>query len=271
MNKILATLLLSALSVASLSAQTADSQGNQPRKSATTRIISGAVIDKNGNPLPGATVQATGGAETVTTDSDGTFSIEVPIWLKSLTASYPGIGERKLKTTAYDQMIFTIKPHYRTYGFVSLMFANVWQVGAPSNNIVSNVQQLGLMGGAYRSWGGYAKVMFGLFGGGKDYYGDRNVGIEPTSTAGVIKRINNNFNVFLGVGVGFNYGEDEYSYNHEYSYRYGETTVAGAVEIGAMAKYKKLNVVLGVTYVTPGEWTINNGNIALFCGLGINI
>ncbi|WP_417471148.1 carboxypeptidase-like regulatory domain-containing protein, partial [Leyella stercorea] len=39
----------------------------------STRIIKGAVVDKNGNPLPGATVEATNGAESTTVDADGTF------------------------------------------------------------------------------------------------------------------------------------------------------------------------------------------------------
>lgn len=64
-----------------------------------TRVVTGAVIDKYGNPIPEAKVEATGGAENTMTNADGTFSIEVSQWLKSLTASYPGMGKivRKIK------------------------------------------------------------------------------------------------------------------------------------------------------------------------------
>lgn len=63
----------------------------------TTKTVTGAVVDDNGNPMPGALVEATGGAESVTTDADGTFTLEVPVWLKSLTATYPGLKPRKVK------------------------------------------------------------------------------------------------------------------------------------------------------------------------------
>lgn len=59
----------------------------------TTRVVTGAVIDKYGNPIPEAKVEATGGAESTVTNADGTFSIEVSQWLKSLTASYPGMAK----------------------------------------------------------------------------------------------------------------------------------------------------------------------------------
>lgn len=250
-----------------IAAEAADGTADVKTTQTTTRVITGAVIDKNGNPLPGATVTATGGAETVTVDADGTFSIEVPIWLKSLTASYPGLSDKKLKTSNYDRMIFTLKSSYRTYGFVNLMFANVMQV-SPLSSELGDVQQLGIMGGAYRSWGGYAKVMMGLFGGGKDRWGDRYAGYEPTATGGAIKRINNYLNVFLGAGVAFNYGLEAWDYTYD---DYGYSSVTGCAELGVMAKWKRLNVVAGVTYVAPSDNEWNDGNISIFCGVGINI
>lgn len=63
----------------------------------TTKIVKGVVIDKNGNPLPGATIEATGGSESTESATDGTFSIEVSRWLVSLTCSYPGIGKKTVK------------------------------------------------------------------------------------------------------------------------------------------------------------------------------
>lgn len=63
----------------------------------TTKTITGIVTDKAGTPLEGATVSATAGAETVETDANGAYSIEVPVWLKRLSASYPGMGEKEQK------------------------------------------------------------------------------------------------------------------------------------------------------------------------------
>ncbi len=82
----------------------------------STRVITGAVIDKNGNPLPNALVEATGGAESVITDADGTFSIEVPATLKSLTAKYSGFKEKKIKLKEANQVIFELSPEEKVRG-----------------------------------------------------------------------------------------------------------------------------------------------------------
>ncbi len=238
----------------------------------TTRVIRGAVIDNDGNPIPGATVSATNGAEYVTTDSDGSFSIEVPIWLKTLTASYPGLQNNKMKINAYDMMIFQLKSFNRTYGFVNLMFANVWQI-KPTGGYNDKVQQLGLMGGAYRKWGGYAKIMMGLFAthnGSYEY--PSHIQYNPTVTGGVIKPIQKSLNVFLGVGIGSNYNFDD---RYSNGYILQEAQVGMAIEGGAMYKWKKVNGILGVTYITKSTdspaYQRNSGNFSLFLGVGMNI
>lgn len=63
----------------------------------TTKTITGIVTDKEGIPVVGATVTATNGAEATETDANGSYSIEVPVWLKFLTASYPGLGAQIVK------------------------------------------------------------------------------------------------------------------------------------------------------------------------------
>lgn len=250
-------------------------QAQETKDFQTTRVIRGAVIDKKGNPLPGATVRATGGAEYVTTDADGSFSIEVPIWLESLTALYPGLRNNKMEITAYDTMIFKLKSLDRVYGFVDLMFANVWQV-KPTGGHNDKVQQLGIMGGAYRKWGGYAKIMFGLFASNNgEYTYHSRINCDPTVTGGVIKSLNSRFNVFMGAGPAFNY-----NFFNEYGYGAlrAEQCFSLAIEGGAMFKYKKLNALIGMTYVTQSlyfqdvtKYRYNNGNIVLFAGVGMNI
>ncbi len=64
---------------------------------ASTRTITGVVIDKDEVPIADATVEATGGAETVTTNAEGVFTMEIPFWLKSITVSYPGMKSKKYK------------------------------------------------------------------------------------------------------------------------------------------------------------------------------
>ena len=97
----------------------------------TTKVVTGAVIDKNGNPLPGAIVEATGGAESTVVDADGTFSIEVPIWLKSLTTRYAGMKSKKKNLNGRD-MIFLLRPDTDSW-FINLetsVNADVYRIGA---------------------------------------------------------------------------------------------------------------------------------------------
>ena len=148
----------------------------------STKEIKGAVIDKNGNPLPGAVVEATGGAESATVDADGTFSMEVPVWLKKVTARYAGM-ESKTKKIKNGDILFELSPKKNKW-FVSL-------VGSFDLNS-TEMGRIGVMAGYVRSWGGYVKVA-------PTIYGD---GIElPAITAGVVKSLSNTVNLYLGLGL----------------------------------------------------------------------
>lgn len=153
----------------------------------STKEIKGAVIDKNGNPLPGAVVESTGGAESATVDADGTFSMEVPVWLKKVTARYAGM-ESKTKKIKNGDILFELSPKKNKW-FVSL-------VGSFDLNS-TEMGRIGVMAGYIRSWGGYVKVA-------PTIYGD---GIElPAITAGVVKSLSNTVNLYLGLGL-MPYGE----------------------------------------------------------------
>ncbi len=276
MKRIYAAVVIAlGISMAASAQQIEQQTSAQQVELTTTRVITGAVIDKNGNPLPGAIVSATGGAETVTADADGSFTIEVPLWLKSLTASYPGLGEKKMKTKVSQPMVFTLQKN-RTQGFVNLIGACAFQLGAPDGG-PSPVGQLGIMAGVYRSWGAYAKITFGIAGGGRDYYGEK-LDHSPSVTVGVIKRISPTVNLFLGLGACYNYGvEDDYwefgwdpeddvyikgHYLMEYNF---------ALETGVMVKFSnKLNGIFGMNYVGV-DCANNEGNLVPFLGIGINL
>ncbi len=281
MRRIFAAVVIAlGISMATSAQQTSTQQTEQT----TTRVITGAVIDKNGNPLPGAIVSATGGAETVTADADGSFTIEVPLWLKSLTASYPGLGEKRMKTTAVNQMIFTLKSRNRTHGFINLVGQMRTAVG--SDYKIPTQGEFGVMGGAYRSWGGYLKVVIRSVGAGvqlaekKKHYSPC-----PTVTFGAIKRIAPSFNVLFGGGLGFHYGANGDGTLHVYDPVTQTTTtistdkpesvdetLIGAVEVGGMWKFcKKLNTTFGVSYIFPGTYSHNSGNLGFFVGVGMNL
>ncbi len=151
----------------------------------TTKVVKGAVIDKNGNPLPGAVVEATGGAENTVVDADGTFSIEVPVWLKSLTAKYAGMKDKK-KNINGNNLIFEMRPNSGNW-FTSL----VTSYACGGYEVGDGYWRLGVMGGYMDNWGGYAKLMFPL--------ADDCEKI-PSVSLGVIKRIYKVANFYLGAG-----------------------------------------------------------------------
>lgn len=165
-------------------------------QTSSTRTIHGVVIDKNGNPIPGAEVMATGGAETTITDADGTFTLEIPRFLKRVTARYAGMEDKKLKPDFYGEMVFEMSPD--KYG------KPVWFVNAaPSFGVQEDSFSFDLMAGRLGKWGYFAKV--GYRWAFYDYYTD--YGYDTTSdsgivvTAGAIKHIYKPFNLYLGGGI----------------------------------------------------------------------
>jgi TonB-linked SusC/RagA family outer membrane protein len=63
---------------------------------AQTKSITGKITDANGNPLPGATINAKGTAVGVSTKDDGTFSIAVPSSVRTLVVSYVGFANKEV-------------------------------------------------------------------------------------------------------------------------------------------------------------------------------
>lgn len=189
-----------------------------------TKVVTGAVIDKNGNPLPNALVEATGGAESVTTDADGSFRIEVPIWLKSLTARYAGLKDKKMKVLNRSHVIFELKPKTGSWFLDAAYSVNFGDV---------TFHRAGLMGGYLGNWGGYAKVMM-AFGG--DVEPD-----TPTVTAGVIKQVSKPVYLYLGAGYTPVCGDDG-------SYKWTDDEAGGMFEAGAIFKFNKVNFSVGYAY-----------------------
>jgi len=176
----------------------------------TTRVIKGAVIDKNGNPLPGATVNATGGSEVTSVDADGSFSMEVPVWLKSVTAQYAGMKDKKMKIKGED-LIFRMTPKGAKQWFIIANYSRIVS-GDYSRYGTTKIEYSGNMGGLMfgrlGKWGWYSKINVGLSevenrytsSWGTSYYNDDE--ISGTVTAGVTKRIINPLHAYIGLGAG---------------------------------------------------------------------
>lgn len=185
-----------------------------------TRVIKGAVVDKNGNPLPGAVVEATNGAESTVVDADGTFTLEVPIWLKSITAKYAGMNNKKLKTNRNDYVFYMSEKNNH-------WFANLCYGACIGDEYYSRI---GVMAGYYASWGAYARIMPSL-----------ETGI-PTFTIGVMKNIKNRVIPYLGFGLG---SELEC---YSYSYDRWHDDITGQVDIGALVNVSsKIHVNIGLS------------------------
>lgn len=186
-----------------------------------TKVITGAVIDNNGNALSNALVEATGGAENVTTDADGSYRIEVSLWLKSLTAKYAGFRSKKIKLKHNNQVLFRMEPKTDSWFIDAAYSINFGEV---------DFSRVGLMGGYLGKWGGYAKVLFMV--GTEEHDG------MPSVTAGVIKQVTKPLYLYLGTG-----------YSPVLDYYYYEELSAGAIfEAGAIFKFSKVNFSLGYAF-----------------------
>lgn len=206
-----------------------------------TKVITGAVIDKNGNPLPNALVEATGGAESVSTDADGSFRIEVPIWLKSLTAKYAGFKEKKIKLKNTNQVIFEMKPVGGSW-FLNLAGS------ADFGDFVYG--RIGLMAGYLDNWGGYARLMAPI----EDNF-------VPSFTAGVTKRVAKPVYLYLGVGYTPVYGEEYYGYGY-YEHDYEDGVM---VELGTIIRINKINFSVGYAF-SKSHYYENNHSLQLSIG-----
>ncbi len=195
-----------------------------------TKVITGAVIDKYGNPLPNALVEATGGAESVTTDADGSFRIEVPIWLKSLTAKYAGVNDKTIKLNHRNQVIFEMKPKTGSW-FLDLAYTATFTPDYYTG--------LGLMGGYLGNWGGYAKILMAI--GAQSAF--------HSMTVGVIKQVSKPIYLYLGAG----FGEVEHRWKHNNHYDYWDGA-GGVIDVGALYKINKINFGIGYS-IAIGDYT----------------
>ena len=224
----------------------------------TTREVKGTVIDKNGNPLPGAKIEATGGAENTVTDADGTFSMEVPRYLKSLTATYPGMRTKKLKIENNNDLLFEMRKGSKNHWFINAMMAHGFDLLERS----AYIGEGGVMFGQFlgNKWGWYVRGM-----GGKFYEGD----VCGSATVGALRNIKKS--VYGYVGFGYGTGARDYYYWRGWgSTHYGHETINGiAIDLGVITRLNHhLNVVAGLS---AQGWDTSRGyawRLSLQLGVG---
>ena len=222
----------------------------------STRIIKGAVVDKNGNPLPGATVEATNGAESTTVDADGTFSLEVSRWLNTATARYAGMRKKTLEVQDGD-MVFRLSPKYEMDWFLNVVSGVVtMERYARNTNVPNTTYSLGLMGGFLgKNWGGYTKL---LWTPNSSFASEPAV---PTVTIGATKRVFSFMHAYASAGYGkvnVVYGETLKipSSDEELSYYDSWNKDAMAFDLGAIFRVKKhISANVGISCVTDFDQT----------------
>ena len=214
-------------------------------KAQTTRIIKGAVVDADGNPLPGATVEATNGAESTTVDADGSFSLEVPRWLNTATARYAGMRNKKLKVQDGD-MVFRMKPNTDIGWFLNLVGGVVLLDRSDDDFDLapSTTYSVGLMGGFLGNWGGYAKLL----------WTPSSVALEPavpTVSVGVTKRVFPFMHGYLGAG----YSKVNSPYSNNSDWYEAENTDGFVFDLGAIFLVKNhFSTNVGVSCVTDFDY-----------------
>lgn len=226
-------------------------------------VVTGTVVDKDGNPLPGVKIEIPGTPETVISDLDGTFTItRSDLSKKKLLATYACMSPRKMKMK--DGMVIKMKE------------SNWWNqapdewnwfaeaiVAIPNNpgdeygggqNVFNPAY--GLMIGRVKKFGYYLKGVTNTFGKSADQYDEGDAGyigfIQKSRstywsvTAGGIVRLGCPIHFYAGIGyAAYRYYIENMSGNwYDVSYRKHDNFV---VDLGFIMRIKRITISLGGT------------------------
>ena len=163
----------------------------------TTRVITGSVKDKAGTPLPGAIVAAKGGSEITSVDADGTFSLEIPYEIKSVTARCEGMANKSLKIKDGSDLDFRLMPKGDHQWYLTGNFSYCGGNGY-------NGYFFALMGGSLGKWGWFGKLYLGSSdqNHSASYRGNNGASACVLVSAGVSKRIIKPLHAYVGLGAG---------------------------------------------------------------------
>ena len=242
------------------------------------KIVSGILLDKKNNPLPGATVQVVGGSESTTTDVDGTFAFEVPMASEKIAIMQNGY-EKKVKRITSGEMV--IRPRKATKWFInaSAHFGVVEELPG-FHNLFNHHLGLGLMFGQTKNWGWYTRVFVNenlnyskmrVDSDGDGIGEDHRVDVAKLALAvGVTKRLVNPLYLYAGVGFEANMSNG----------RFADKVMIGGSEyplygghgcefdLGFLIKpTSKFNINLGATLFTDFEECIG---VDLNLGFGVS-
>lgn len=197
-------------------------------------VVTGTVVDRDGNPIPGARVEIVGSTESTITELDGTFSFTLSSPVKKVRVLYGGMQTKEAKIEP-DMVIklskttwWNRKPEKYDW-FVSVQGATPESgIGHPS---------FGLMIGRVKTLGWYVKGVYSPSESTEGDYVSYPVGSDKMSywttgndkrgfyaaTAGVLIRLQSPIHAYAGVGyasrtVAWELADGTYFKNTEYSY-----------------------------------------------------
>ena len=219
-------------------------------------ILNGTVVDRDGNPIPGAKVEIVGSTESVITELDGTFHFDIQNPAKKVQVFYAGM-QTKTQTIKPDMVIKLSKTNWWNSKPEKYSWLINIQGAFPESGIEN--PSFGLMLGRVKTLGWYVK---GVYSPGKSTDGDYvsypddsdqisywTTGKDKCSfyaaTAGVLVRLNSPIHLYAGAGyanrkVAWELADGTYAKNTEYSYS------GVAVDYGLMLKIGKFSVNGGV-------------------------
>jgi len=212
-----------------------------------TKVVTGVVIDEKGNPVSNALVEAWGSPQSTTTADDGSFSMELPIWVKSLTTKSDNFWKKKIDILNPNQVLFEVESTKGAW-FVNGVFSH--------DDGDAEYNRAGLMGGYLGKWGGYLKVTI-------PFGEEINAVTWPSVSAGVIKRLSKCVHLYLGVGYASVYFHTE-AYDWEgRKEHYYDACYGFMGEAGAIFKFKKFNFGVGYGLSASSGYLNHNFSVSL--------
>ncbi|MBD5239182.1 MAG: hypothetical protein HDS64_05335 [Bacteroidales bacterium] len=197
------------------------------------KAVKGYVVDKNGNPIPGAEVKDSKGESTIT-DHDGSFMLNVPLKTKKIVASYDGMATQSRRIKADKDLVFTLQK-----GRTNPVFLNAI-IGGGYNPRTSNPQaHVGVMFGRLSNWGYYIKANVEPF-----------VAYDFSTTIGVIKNLSSQ-KIFLYAGLGYGMNSRvEYMFEDHRGWNEYHLKSAAACDLGFIFKTSRhFNVSVGYNLI----------------------
>lgn len=222
--------------------------------------VSGVVVDKQGNPLPGVRIEVPGSSDWTVSDLDGTFTITPPFGSKKVQATYAGMNSRKVKLKdgmrikMNDANWWSQKPDKWNW-FVNAIVAFP---DDPFSDRTIN-PAYGLMVGFVKNWGFYVK-------GNTNTFGVKATEVE-TWTEGLIDKQKYTYRsitgggiVRLGCPIHLYAGAGYAQYSHYLRglnsdwYLHGESSHHNfVVDLGLLLRIKRVTVSLGYCFAPRNE------------------